>query len=1263
MRFSLRRSLAGRIVAILLCVAVVPLAVYMAIAAPAASRTLVDVVGNNLASECELVAGDIDRFLEQLVSTTRLLSQADVLESEDFQSIRQYLAEAAEADPAILNLYVLDLKGSTQASSRAAGDLVSDESQDPSIAGKDLIAACVAARQGDVFVSEAMRLPGGIGLLLATPITDDSNQVVVKVLLVEIAMARIQDILARYDGRVPSDKFVYVVDEAGHVVTSRNPAVASLERFRDLDAAPPLATMLADSSPSGRLSYRDADGTQVVAGYSELPAVGSNRALDWCIVAVARADVIWMPVRAMRNGMLMFGMFLTLGSVGLAWFLTRSVTAPLKRFEQAAEQMRQGRYELRLPDTGISEFEQVNRALESMASVVADRKRQLGASVKRYRDLFENMNAGFVLFEVVQDDDGVPVDLVVVDANEGFELTTGLKAPDVTGKRLTRVLPGIEGDAADWISTFGTVALTGEPRQFEQGSELLGRDYSIAAYRPAPGQCAVTFSDITERKAAEEELRRKEQMVSSSQDMMAMLGRDYDYLAVNDAYVAAFGKTKEELLGRTVPDIFGPEFFEAVIKPHAQSCFEGEEIRYRAWFEFPIHGRRHMDVAYSPYVDESHQITGFVVCARDVTDQAISEQALSESEERFASAFHTSPAAIAITRIADGTFLDVNQAFLDMFEFSRAEVIGRKSTELGMITAEDRSRLIQEQLESGERPNTDLVARSKSGRPVHLLFSSRPMELAGETHHVTTLIDITEQKMSEQALAESEERLRLAMAAADMGSWDWDLLTGKIVWSEGHARLWGMPPGYFSGTYNEFDARVYPNDRAGLAVAVTRAREDRTAYVHDFRIVWPDGSVHWIEGQGRFEYDSSGQPVRMTGMVRDITTQKNAEVELRESEARFRSVFDQQFQFMAICSPEGRVLEVNDLVLRATSAKREDYVGKFLCDTLPWMGMPDWQVLIREQVKQATSMDDTLFVENKYRRMDGAIRDADAAYTPVRSPDGELRYIVVQATDTTARNQAIAALRGSQQQLRELNASLEQRIAERTRELMQANDDLEGFAHSVAHDLRAPLRALFGFARALREDYADRLDDTGREYTEYIESAAIQMDELSMDLLEYSKIAHRAMTMVAVDLDDVVQRALAQQDDNLRDRQAVVTVANPLGAVVGHKSVLVQVVANLVSNAAKFVAAGIAPEIRLQTETRNGFLRLSVEDNGIGIDPEFHDRIFRVFERLHGIETYPGTGIGLAIVRRAVESMGGRVGVESTPGDGSRFWIELPREQ
>lgn len=296
--------------------------------------------------------------------------------------------------------------------------------------------------------------------------------------------------------------------------------------------------------------------------------------------------------------------------------------------------------------------------------------------------------------------------------------------------------------------------------------------------------------------------------------------------------------------------------------------------------------------------------------------------------------------------------------------------------------------------------------------------------------------------------------------------------------------------------------------------------------------------------------------------------------------------------------------------------------------------------------------------------------------------------VISTAIDVTARKQAEA-------EIRMLNATLERRVELRTNQLQAANEELEAFAYTVAHDLRAPLRGMQGLAEALLEDYRDLLDELGQEYAQQIVNSGQQLEELIQDLLAYSRLSRTDLSMQVLDLESAVAEAIAMVQADAKSRHAQIRVRSPLPAVIAHRVTLVQVIANLLTNAIKFVE-GAAPQVHIWAEEmelpQDGeidsgtggelemgtvgqwehsqlliascllpipIIRLWVQDNGIGIAPEHQKRIFRVFERLHGIESYPGTGIGLAIVKKGADRMGGQVGVESQLGQGSRFWIQL----
>lgn len=334
---------------------------------------------------------------------------------------------------------------------------------------------------------------------------------------------------------------------------------------------------------------------------------------------------------------------------------------------------------------------------------------------------------------------------------------------------------------------------------------------------------------------------------------------------------------------------------------------------------------------------------------------------------------------------------------------------------------------------------------------------------------------------------------------------------------------------------------------------------------------------------------------------------------------------------------DGRLLESNPALLNLLGVRSlqdgiRDGLSAFFLD-------PELRALTQEGEREVL-----------LRRPDGSEVWASVSET-LTTVEGET-FIDGIVEDITTRKQAVA-------QEQQLSATLERRVAERTAELEEVNQDLEAFVYTVSHDLREPLRGMQGFAQALLEDVGERLEPLGREYTGRILAAAERMDALIRDLLEYSQLSRSRLPVQPVSLETTVAAALTQLQPQVQACSAQVSVDAPLPPVLGNATVLLQVITNLLTNAMKFVAPGIPPQVTIGSEDRAEFVRLWVEDNGIGIELRNQVRIFRVFERLHGAETYPGTGIGLAIVRKGVERMGGQVGLESELGQGSRFWVDL----
>jgi signal transduction histidine kinase len=249
-----------------------------------------------------------------------------------------------------------------------------------------------------------------------------------------------------------------------------------------------------------------------------------------------------------------------------------------------------------------------------------------------------------------------------------------------------------------------------------------------------------------------------------------------------------------------------------------------------------------------------------------------------------------------------------------------------------------------------------------------------------------------------------------------------------------------------------------------------------------------------------------------------------------------------------------------------------------------------------------------------------------------------------------------ARVRRHEQQKKELAAL----VAQRTEHLEAALKSMQAFTYSMAHDLRAPLRSIRLLTSLWIEEYRGRFDEKALNYAQRIESSVEKMQELMQDLMDYGLVAHARANTEKISLKKTFDSIRADLRSEVEATHAEIETNGEPGEVVANAVLLRQALINLVTNALKFVPPQTNPHVRLRTERRNNCVRICVEDNGIGIQPKYRDRIFRLFERLDSGKKYPGTGVGLAIVQKAVERMGGKVGVESEPGKGSCFWVELP---
>jgi PAS domain S-box-containing protein len=384
-----------------------------------------------------------------------------------------------------------------------------------------------------------------------------------------------------------------------------------------------------------------------------------------------------------------------------------------------------------------------------------------------------------------------------------------------------------------------------------------------------------------------------------------------------------------------------------------------------------------------------------------------------------------------------------------------------------------------------------------------------------------------------------------------------------------------------------------------------------------------------------------------------------------ETETKRNRFFTLALDMLGIGDFDGHLLQVNPAWEKVLGYFQEELKGA----TPDKLVHPEDFPMIIERVQMLKQGLPAEYFEIRCKHKDGTYRWI--GWTAAPFPAEKLIYIF--GRDVTARKEA-------EEKILHLNGELENRIAA----LTEVNRELETFNYSISHDLRAPLRSMSGFAQALIDGESSKLGPQGADYVRRIANSARRMDTLLQDLLEYSRVTRVSMPPANVNLDGVLTEIVSMREGEIQERKAMIEVKSPLGAVSAHLPTVQQILANLIENALKFVGKDRVPHLRIWTEEvaneggaavkpensaapakanalQNGHsLRIWVEDNGIGIEKEFHEKIFGLFERLHPSHAFPGTGLGLAIVRKGVERMGGRVGLESQPEHGSRFWVELP---
>ena len=935
-----------------------------------------------------------------------------------------------------------------------------------------------------------------------------------------------------------------------------------------------------------------------------------------------------------------------------------------------------------------------------IASIAFERDRAnlaLRESEAEYRRLFESIDEGFCIVEVLVDADDIPIDYRVLEVNPVFEQQTGIQAVGKTARQLN-----LEDH---WIEIYGQVALTGKSVRFENGSETLNRWFDVYACRtgqPEARKVAIVFKDISERKRIE---LSREFLATLSQalveathidEIVQTVGASLNrYLQVS---VCAFIEINERgdratikydwhqgdrsgLVGvYALPEFIIDELLQAaqagqpiVIRDHATDPRATDPLRFAALeigaeINIPLirDGKWKFSLAVfhqAPYdwradeIELMQELTSRVWAA---VERVGAEAALCESRTELEQQVQKFDATLStITDYVysfdrDGRFLYANQVLLDLWGLAPAAAIGKTMAELDYPEAVERQLTedFQRVFETGETVRSETAYTSPIGIAGYYDNILSPVFAADGT--VETVAgssrNISDRKQAEAALRESETRLRFMLDASQIGEWDLDLTTEPHTAHRSlrHDQIFGYASRLPEWSYEIFLSHVHPDDRAAVDQKFQQTLSASTNWSFECRIIHPDQSIHWIWASSSVYCDPDGTPARLLGIVVDITDRKAAEAALQVQTQLMQIILASIGDGLIVANPQGEFVLVNQAA--------ENLFGRLTneqsCDDWPktyGLFLPDQKTLFLAQqlplyraIQGESANDVEVFV-----RPDPTIegRWVSISGFPIRDTNGDITGGVITCRDVSERRRILQ----QEQAARE--------AAER------ANQLKDEFLAVLSHELRSPLNPILGWTQLLQSRRFDEARTA--EALKTIERNAKLQAQLIEDLLDISRIMQGKLSLTAapISLTFVISAAVETVKLAAAARNVGITLdlASEIAPISGDTARLQQVLWNLLSNAVKFTPNG--GQVTVELRQLEHLAQIRVIDTGKGINPQFLPHVFEYFRQEDGSTTrrFGGLGLGLAIVRQIVEMHGGTVKAESQgENQGASFIVQLP---
>ena len=730
----------------------------------------------------------------------------------------------------------------------------------------------------------------------------------------------------------------------------------------------------------------------------------------------------------------------------------------------------------------------------------------------------------------------------------------------------------------------------------------------------------------------------------------------------NPSYLQMVDKREGQMVGMPLFDVM-PEAREVLAPLFADVIRTGKSFnRYGVETTMRRDGKietAYFDQIYQPLRSSEEDITDIMVVANDVTHLVRSKPGVQENEEKFRLMVSQSPIAMAILRGTDWIIELANDAILKNF-WARTwdDVKDRKFFE---VFPELTNHLFPEHFRkvftTGVSHNEKERAVITKGSPYSFVdFEFSPLRnVDGSVFGIlVTVYDVTEKVRIRKKTEENEARLKMIIDATGLGTWDLDLKTGAFNYSDKYLAAFGENDRL---SHNELLKFMHPEDLPARQKAFQEAVA--TGWLHYVsRLQWRDNSIHWIEAHGKVLYDENGEPAKMIGTSRDITEEKIYQQSIQESEEKFRLLASGMPQFIWTGDADGNLNYFNQSVFDYTGLQLDQLKGQGWIEIVH----PDDRATNINKWRDALKSGSHFLFEHRFRRYDGLYRWHLSRAMPQFDSDGHLQMWV--GTSSDIHDQKVFA------------RELEEKVFERTKELKETNEvlektnrELEQFAYIASHDLQEPLRKIQTFSDILKKNIHDEV--SVQKYFSKIDLSARRMGDLIRSVLDYSRIPSHPSQLTLTDLNEILDHVTSDFELTIAEKKAVVQ-SNELPAIPGVRLQLQQLFSNLIGNGLKFckesplitvlgsAVAGSELTGLFDADKNKQYVELRFSDNGIGFETRYKEQIFTIFQRLHGLHQYSGTGIGLALCKKIVDNHQGFITAESEPGKGSTFIVYLP---